>query len=122
MPITLDVSDQDIESLGLESKKRIVLRDPRDDAALSILTIQDIYKPNKIEEATKVFGDDDILHPGVKYLHTQAKEFYVGGTVEAIQSPIHYDYIAHRRKLSRLHLFLFLRRHESRIKTIIMFN
>ncbi|CAB4486142.1 sulfate adenylyltransferase [Rhizophagus irregularis] len=102
MPITLDVSDQDIETLGLESKKRIVLRDPRDDAPLSILTIQDIYKPNKIEEATKVFGDDDILHPGVKYLHTQAKEFYVGGTVEAIQSPIHYDYIAHRHTPAEL--------------------
>jgi sulfate adenylyltransferase len=102
MPITLDVTDQDIETLGLESKKRIVLRDPRDDAPLAILTIQDIYKPDKIEEATKVFGDNDIAHPGVKYLHTQTKEFYVGGTVEAIQSPIHYDYIAHRHTPAEL--------------------
>src|SRR6266536_1030927 len=101
MPITLDVSNQDIEALGLGPKKRIVLHDPRDDAPLAILTIQDIYKPDKIEEATKVFGDDDIAHPGVKYLHTQTKEFYVGGSVEAIQNPSHYDYIAHRRKLSR---------------------
>ncbi|GBB83334.1 hypothetical protein RclHR1_10060007 [Rhizophagus clarus] len=102
MPVTLDVSDQDIETLGLETKKRIVLRDPRDDAPLAILTIQDVYKPDKVEEATKVFGDNDIAHPGVKYLHTQTKEFYIGGAVEAIQSPIHYDYIAHRHTPAEL--------------------
>ena len=97
MPITLDVSNQDINTLGLKPKKRVILRDPRDDAPLAIITIQDIYKPDKTEEATKVFGDNDIAHPGVKYLHTQTKEFYIGGSVEAIQAPIHYDYIAHRR-------------------------
>jgi sulfate adenylyltransferase len=67
MPITLDVSNQDIQTLGLEPKKRVTLRDPRDDAPLAIITIQDIYKPDKIEEATKVFGDNDMAHPGVKY-------------------------------------------------------
>ncbi|CAG8758535.1 8893_t:CDS:2 [Gigaspora margarita] len=87
---------QYIKILELAPNKRILLRDPRIDSKLAILTVQDIYRPDKIEEATKVFGDNDFAHPSVKYLHNHVKEYYVGGTIEAIQAPIHYDYIAHR--------------------------
>lgn len=38
MPITLDVSQQDIDSLGLKQGVRVALRDPRDEACLAILT------------------------------------------------------------------------------------
>ena len=38
MPITLDVSRQDIERLDLSQGTRIALRDPRDEEALAILT------------------------------------------------------------------------------------
>ena len=38
MPITLDVSSQDIQVLGLAPGVKIALRDPRDEAALAILT------------------------------------------------------------------------------------
>lgn len=38
MPITLDVSQEDIDSLKLAAGSRIALRDPRDEAALAILT------------------------------------------------------------------------------------
>ena len=117
MPVTLDVSYQNVNTLGLEPKNRITLRDPRDNSPLAILTIQDIYKPDKNEEATKVFGDNDIAHPGVKYLHTQTKEFYVGGSIEAIQAPNHYDYVAHRYKSS----LLFLMYHISVKKIYIYF-
>ncbi|OCF38217.1 sulfate adenylyltransferase [Kwoniella heveanensis CBS 569] len=93
MPITLDVSQEDIDRLGLQAGARVSLRDPRDDAALAILTVSDIYKPNKALEAEKVMGADDIAHPAVAYLHNQVKEFYVGGKVQAIQAPTHYDYV-----------------------------
>ncbi|CAG8602694.1 8387_t:CDS:2 [Diversispora eburnea] len=96
MPITLDLSGSEIKKLQLKPGKRLVLRDLRDDKPLAILTIQDIYHPNKIEEAIYVFGDNDLAHPGVKYLHNDVKEFYIGGTIEAIDLPTHYDYIEHR--------------------------
>ncbi|RHZ45509.1 hypothetical protein Glove_673g40 [Diversispora epigaea] len=96
IPITLDVSEQDIKSLELAPNKRLVLRDLRDDEPLAIITIQDIYRPDKVEEARKVFGSNDHDHPGVKYLHTTVKEYYIGGNIEAIQAPTYYDYIAHR--------------------------
>ena len=38
MPITLDVSQNDIEELGIKTGARVALRDPRDEAALAILT------------------------------------------------------------------------------------
>jgi sulfate adenylyltransferase len=38
MPITLDVSREDIDRLSLVKDKRVTLRDPRDDQAIAILT------------------------------------------------------------------------------------
>jgi len=38
IPINLDVSDADIERLGIKPGVRLALRDPRDEAALAIIT------------------------------------------------------------------------------------
>ncbi|KAK1922150.1 putative phosphoadenosine-phosphosulfate synthase bifunctional enzyme [Papiliotrema laurentii] len=102
MPITLDVSQQDIDTLGLAPGVKVALRDPRDEAALAIITISDIYKPNKSLEAEQVLGADDIAHPAAAYLHNKVKEFYVGGNVQAIQAPKHYDYVSLRYTPSEL--------------------
>lgn len=42
MPITLDISREDIENRSIAPGARIALRDPRDDEALAILTGQHI--------------------------------------------------------------------------------
>jgi sulfate adenylyltransferase len=47
MPITLDVAQETIDELGLKAGARVTLRDLRDDNNLAILTIEDVYKPNK---------------------------------------------------------------------------
>lgn len=47
MPIPLDVSQQQIEELGLKPGARVTLRDFRDDKNLAIITIDDVYKPDK---------------------------------------------------------------------------
>ena len=47
MPICLDVNQETIDGLGLKPGARITLRDFRDDRNLAILTIDDIYKPDK---------------------------------------------------------------------------
>lgn len=75
---------------------RLALLDPRDDQSLAVLTIEDIYTFDKVKEATNVFGADDIAHPAVAYLHKRVKQFYVGGKVQAIQFPTHFDYVALR--------------------------
>ncbi|KAK4695862.1 sulfate adenylyltransferase, partial [Phenoliferia sp. Uapishka_3] len=96
MPITLDISAAQIASLSLKAGSRIALRDPRDEAALAILTVEDIYTPDKHEEAVNVFGADDLAHPAVTYLHKSMHEFNVGGSVQAIAAPQHFDYVALR--------------------------
>lgn len=99
MPITLDVSK---ETAGQYSAgDRLVLRDLRDDAPLAILTIGDIYTPDKQVEAEKVFrGDPE--HPAIRYLLDTAGDVYIGGALEAIALPTHYDYTGIRRTPAQL--------------------
>jgi sulfate adenylyltransferase len=47
IPITLDTDDHFIEMHNIAIASRIVLMDPRDDRSLAILTVEDIYKPDK---------------------------------------------------------------------------
>lgn len=47
MPITLDASQKLIDDNKLQAKSRVTLRDSRDDRNLAILTIEDIYRPDK---------------------------------------------------------------------------
>ncbi|KUI65006.1 Sulfate adenylyltransferase [Cytospora mali] len=93
MPITLDVSKAEIDELDLKPGKRVTLRDLRDDRNLAILTIDDIYKPDKVREAKEVFGSDDEAHPAVKYLFHTAGDYYVGGKLEAVSRLQHYDFV-----------------------------
>lgn len=58
--------------------------------------VEDTYIPDKHVEAESVFGADDPAHPAVTYLHKSMKEVYVGGPVQAINRPLHYDYVALR--------------------------
>jgi sulfate adenylyltransferase len=47
MPITLDLSRNTIQALGIQPGARVTLRDFRDDRNLAIMTVEDVYKPNK---------------------------------------------------------------------------
>jgi sulfate adenylyltransferase len=47
MPITLDLDQKTIDDLGVKPGARLVLRDFRDDRNLAIVTVEDVYKPDK---------------------------------------------------------------------------
>lgn len=51
----------------------------------------------------EVFGGDE-EHPAIKYLYNTAREFYVGGKIDAINRLEHYDYVALRCKCEALEL------------------
>ncbi|MCJ1431455.1 Sulfate adenylyltransferase [Xylographa pallens] len=95
IPICLDVSQETIDESRIKLGAKITLRDFRDDRNLAILTVDDVYKPDKVKEAKEVFGGDP-EHPAVKYLQETVQEYYVGGKVEAINKLNHYDYVALR--------------------------
>jgi sulfate adenylyltransferase len=89
MPITLDVSEQTAETLSVG--KRVALRDAEGNL-IAVLQIESIYRPDKLQEAQKVFGTTDTLHPGVDYLLRKAGPVYVGGSLQGAQLPVHYDF------------------------------
>lgn len=95
MPITLDVSAKIVEQVGLKPGVRVSLRDFRDDRNLAVLTVDDVYKPDKEKEAKEVFGGDP-EHPAIVYLNKTAQDHYIGGKLEAVNRLQHYDYVALR--------------------------
>jgi sulfate adenylyltransferase len=47
IPVTLDLSQELIQELALKPGSRVTLQDFRDDRNLAILTVDDIYRPDK---------------------------------------------------------------------------
>ena len=101
MPICLDVSEKTIELRGIKPGARITLRDFRDDRNLAIMTVDDVYKPDKEKEAKEVFGGDP-EHPAIQFLMEETKNYYVGGKLEAVSRLNHYDYVELRYTPSEL--------------------
>ncbi|MEW6518547.1 MAG: bifunctional sulfate adenylyltransferase/adenylylsulfate kinase [Thermodesulfobacteriota bacterium] len=90
MPICLDVPGKIAEPLRVGD--RLGLND-QEGFLLAILTVSDIWQPDKQQEAAAVFGTDNAkLHPGVKNLYENSNDWYIGGTLEGISLPIHYDF------------------------------
>ena len=89
MPITLDVDDKFVSKIS--NTPKITLRD-KEGFILAILTIQDIWKPDLEFEAQSVFGTRDTKHPGVHYLLNTSNKNYIGGKIQRVSSPHHYDY------------------------------
>jgi sulfate adenylyltransferase len=93
MPIALDVSETFADALI--PGQPIALRDA-EGVMLAVLHVAEMWTPNKDAEARLIFGTNSDEHPGVAAL-ARGQPVYVGGRVEAIQLPIHYDYQALRQ-------------------------
>ncbi|HKF76242.1 MAG TPA: bifunctional sulfate adenylyltransferase/adenylylsulfate kinase [Candidatus Dormibacteraeota bacterium] len=89
MPVTLDVS-ADLGS-SLAAGSALALRDP-EGVMLAVLHVSDAWEPDRAAEAEAVFGTPDTVHPAVDYLLHRSHPWYVAGTLEGVQHPVHYDY------------------------------
>lgn len=89
IPVYLDVEEKIAERL--EPGQSVALRD-LEGFMLAVLTVSDIWQPDKAHEARQVYGTDSPDHPGVDKLLQSRRTFYVGGTIVGIQPPIHYGY------------------------------
>jgi len=90
IPIVLDVSEQLARSL--QPGSTVALRDP-EGVMLAALHVQDIWQPDRQKEAEQVFGTTNREHPGVQYLLEQTNPYYIGGQLECLQLPNHYDFV-----------------------------
>jgi sulfate adenylyltransferase len=69
---------------------------------IAALHVSDVWQPDLAEEAEKVFGSANREHPGVAHLLEQTKPWYVGGRVEALTLPHHYDFATLRMSPAEL--------------------
>ena len=89
VPICLDVSETTARQL--ESGQSVVIRDP-EGFLLAVMHVEEIWRPDKEKEANLVLGTADPSHPGVDHLFHSVGEYYIGGSLEVMNLPLHYDF------------------------------
>ncbi|HEX9774596.1 MAG TPA: bifunctional sulfate adenylyltransferase/adenylylsulfate kinase [Actinomycetota bacterium] len=99
IPVTLDVTEE--FASGIAPGGSIALRDA-EGVMLAALTVTDVWTPDRTDEAVQVYGTDNPEHPAVAYLQRRSNPVYVGGTLEGLAPPSHYDY--HDLRLTPAHL------------------
>jgi sulfate adenylyltransferase len=100
IPITLDVSEAFAERVA-GGGAAVALRDP-EGAMLAVLDVEDVWRPDREAEAQAVYGTTDRLHPGVAQLLERSGPVYLGGRVEGIELPRHYDFVSLRATPAQL--------------------
>lgn len=94
IPVTLDVTDETVGRLS--PGEPLALRDP-EGALLAALWVGEVWELDRVAKATAVYGTLDRQHPGVEHLFTRTNNWAVGGRLEGVRSPAHYDFPAERR-------------------------
>jgi len=89
LPICLDVPE--LKAQTLEVGQSVTIRDP-EGFMLGVLHVEDIWPIEKEKEAASVYGTSDPTHPGVSYLFNKSGDYYVGGDLEAVSLPLHFDF------------------------------
>lgn len=93
IPVVLDVPEE--TAAELEAGPTLALRDA-EGVMLAALHVEDIWKPDLAEEARQIYGTTNNEHPGVAHLMHNTNPWYVGGKLEGVQAPVHYDFAQHR--------------------------
>jgi sulfate adenylyltransferase len=89
IPICLDLPDA--RARGLEAGQSVALRDG-EGFLLAVMHIEDIWPVDRAKEAAQVYGTQDPSHPGTNYLFTRTGGTYVGGKLEVVSLPLHFDF------------------------------
>ncbi len=89
IPVTLDVPAKLADTFT--PGERVALQDP-EGFTHALLTVSEVWRPDLRREAEAVYGTSADTHPGVRQLHEQTHDTYVGGEVEGIEPPAHYDF------------------------------
>ena len=89
MPIVLDVPEDLAKQL--KPGAPLALRDA-EGVMLAVLHVEEVWQPDRPQEAQQVFGTTDKKHPGATFAIEKANPFYVSGKIEGLQLPVHYDY------------------------------
>ncbi len=89
IPICLDVNE--VQARSLEAGQSVAVRDP-EGFLLAVMHIEDIWQADLEKEVVKVYGTSDRSHPGTDYLFNQSGTYYLGGKLEVLSLPLHFDF------------------------------
>ena len=89
IPYYLDLTEE--QAAGINVGDKIALHDA-EGFMPAVITVESKWKPDKTKEAENIYGTVDTEHPGVDYLLNTVGDVYIGGKVDAIQLPFHYDF------------------------------
>lgn len=93
IPIMLDVTDEVVAEVSRTNT--LALRDP-EGVMLGALHVEDAWRARPREEARAIFGTTDEQHAGVAALVRHTEPWYLAGSLEVVQLPVHYDYTSLR--------------------------
>jgi sulfate adenylyltransferase len=92
IPVTLDVPEELARRLKpAAAGASLALRDA-EGVMLAALRVEDVWRPDRAAEAEAVFGTTSREHPGVAHLLENTHPWYVGGRLEGLHFPAHYDF------------------------------
>jgi sulfate adenylyltransferase len=80
IPITFPVNEKLAEDLTVGEWVKLV----KEGAVYGVLKLEQLYKPNKQEEAKNVYKTSDLMHPGVKKIY-ERPNIYAGGEIRLVQ-------------------------------------
>lgn len=80
LPITLPATEEDVANVSIGETVRLIF----EGKTYGVITIKDIFTPDKEAEAQLVYGTTDLQHPGVRVLFSRPN-VYVGGDIVLIQ-------------------------------------
>ena len=89
IPVCLGISD--IQAKALEAGQSVTLRD-QEGFLLAIMHIEDMWPVDREKEASLVYGTTDRNHQGVEYLFNTEGDHYLGGKIEVLSLPLHFDF------------------------------
>lgn len=89
IPVVLDVSSAFGETV--KPGTSISLRDA-EGVMLAALHVDDVWQPDRESDAKKIFGTSSQDHGGTARFLCEIHPVFVGGRVEALQAPVHYDF------------------------------
>jgi sulfate adenylyltransferase len=89
LPFYLDLSEEQAAKINVGDK--VALHDI-EGFMPAVITVESKWRPDKNKEAENIYGTLDTEHPGVDYLMNSVGNVYIGGKVDAVQLPLHYDF------------------------------
>ena len=93
IPITLDVDKEFSDQVNIGEK--IILRE-KEGFKIATMVVESIWEPDLHRESELVYGTLDRVHPAVNYMFNVGNRVYMGGKIEKIAMPNHYDYRQYR--------------------------